>query len=490
MRIYPDYNEIEKASKQGNVIQIYTKILADVETPISAYLKLAKDEEYSFLLESISGEDKFARYTFLGVNPSIKISATDDNVEIIEHEKTTEFKLKTGENPLDYLKNIMSKYKMVKNEKLPSFVGGAVGYFGYDTVKYFEKIEKKNRAEINVPDMYFMITDTILAFDRFKQELLIICNMFIEEDRDLKSIYDESVEKIKNIYEKLTNEVKLNFQISEVKEEIKISSNFKKEEFYKAVESSKEYIKSGDIFQVVLSQRFMAEYKHNPFDVYRRLRSINPSPYMFYLNFKDFKIAGASPEILVKLEGDTITLRPIAGTRKRGKDVEEDIALEKELLSDEKEIAEHIMLVDLGRNDVGKISKYGTVKVTEKMVIERYSHVMHIVSSVQGKIEEDKDGFDLLQAVFPAGTLTGAPKIRAMEIIEDLEPVKREIYGGAIGYFSFNGDLDSCITIRTMVFKDNKAFMQAGAGIVYDSIPENEYKETENKIAPVIRALG
>ncbi len=488
MNINPSFEEFQELSKKGNVVPVYCKILADLETPISAYLKISANEDYSFLLESVAGEDKFARYTFLGTNPYIKIKSENDIITYYKNNETTEIKLEEGKTPLDYLKDLMKDYKPVKIHGVPNFTGGAVGYMGYDIVRYFEKLPEKNKKTIDVPEMFFMLTDTIIVFDRFKQELLIICNVFTENGENLKEKYEEAKNKIRKLYEKL-NKSEVNFIIDKNVSDFEIKSNFEKEKFYEAVEKAKEYIKAGDIFQVVLSQRFYTDYKDNAFDVYRRLRSINPSPYMFYLDFKDFKIAGASPEILVKLEDGEITLRPIAGTRKRGKTIEEDMELEKELLSDVKEIAEHVMLVDLGRNDVGRVAEYGTVKVTEKMVVERYSHVMHIVSSVQGKIKEGKDGFDLLKSVFPAGTLSGSPKIRAMEIIEELEPDRRGIYGGAIGYFGFDKNLDSCITIRTVVLKDGKAYMQAGAGLVYDSIPENEYKETENKIAAVIKAL-
>lgn len=488
MKILPSYNEVKKLSKKGNVLPIYTEILADMETPISAYLKIAQNEDYSFLLESVSGENKFARYTFLGSNPYIKVKAKDDKITFYKNGEIEEFDIEEGKDPLSYVKQLMQDYLPVKLEGLPNFVGGAVGYMGYDIVKYFENIEDTNKNVVDVPDLFFMLTDTIIVFDRFKQKLLIVCNLFLDENDNLEKVYENGKKKIKKLYDKLQGNIKRNY-LEDSKKEYEIKSNFKKEEFCESVEKAVEYIKKGDIFQVVLSQRFYTDYEGDSFEVYRKLRSINPSPYMFYLDFKEFQIVGASPEILVKLEGDKITLRPIAGTRKRGKTVEEDIALEQELLNDEKELAEHVMLIDLGRNDVGKISKYGTVKVTEKMVIEKYSHVMHIVSSVQGTIKDNKDGFDLLRSTFPAGTLSGAPKIRAMEIIEELENDKRGIYGGAIGYFSFNGDLDSCITIRTLLMKDKKAYMQAGAGIVYDSVPKKEYQETENKIAAVIKAL-
>ena len=488
MNIYPTYEEFKKMSEKGNVIPVYTKLLADVETPITAFMKIAKDEEYSFLLESVAGEDKFSRYTFLGADPYMKIKSQNGKIYTEKSGKVEEKEIESGKDPLDYLKEIMDSYNPVNVEGLPPFFGGAVGYFAYDIVRYFEELPNENPDVLDVPDMYYIFTDTIVVFDRFKQELLIICNVMKDEVEDLEVAYREAVSKIEKFYNKLKEKLEDPY-IKIVDKEYKIESNFTESEFSESVVKAKEYIKSGDIFQVVLSQRFFTDYTGDTFDAYRKLRSINPSPYMFYLDFKEFQIAGASPEIQVKLEDGMITLRPIAGTRKRGKTREEDLALEKELLADEKEVAEHVTLIDLGRNDVGRMSEYGSVKLSERMIIERYSHVMHIVSSVQGKLKADKDGYDLIRATFPAGTLSGAPKIRAMEIIEELEPDRRGVYGGAVSYFSFNGDLDSCITIRTILFKDGKAYMQAGAGIVYDSVPKNEFKETENKIAAVIKAL-
>ena len=488
MKISHNLEDVKELSKVGNVIPIYTKILADVETPISAYLKIAENEDYSFILESVSGEDKFARYTFIGCDPYLRISAKNNYVTINKKDEIDEFKLE-DKTPLYYLEEIMKNYKPVNIEELPNFIGGAVGYFGYDMVRHFEKIPDDNLDIVDVPEMYYMLTDKIIAFDRFKQELILIVNIILEENDDVEQKYKQGVKDLENLYKKINKKFE-NLYLEDSDKEYSIKSNFENSSFCNSVDKAKEYIKSGDIFQVVLSQRFYTDYNDDPFNAYRRLRSINPSPYMFYIDFKDFKVAGASPEILVRVEKDNVILKPIAGTRKRGKTIAEDMKLEKELLEDEKEIAEHVMLIDLGRNDVGRVSEYGTVKLTEKMIVEKYSHVMHIVSSVEGKLEKDKTGFDALKAVFPAGTLTGAPKIRAMEIIEELEPEKRGIYGGAIGYFSFNGDLDSCITIRSIVFKDDKAYMQAGAGIVYDSVPEREFEETENKIAAVIRALN
>jgi len=375
---------------------------------------------------------------------------------------------------------------------LPRFSGGLVGYMGYDMVRFFEKLPDTNKPGLDLPDMFFMLADTMLIFDSLKQKIKIVSNVHVDGKGTTKA-YKEAVEKIDAITEKLRSS-KIKSQKSKVKiknsKDKGFKSSFKtKEAFENAVSKSKEYIAAGDIFQVVLSQRFERRSNIEPFDIYRALRVINPSPYMYFINTGDVKIAGSSPEILVRLEDKKIVLRPIAGTRKRGDTEEEDKALEEELKKDPKEIAEHIMLVDLGRNDVGRVAETGSVNVTELLAVERYSHVMHMVSNVEGKLAKNLDAFDVLRASFPAGTVSGAPKVRAMEIIEEFEPTKRGPYAGAVGYFSYSGNMDTCITIRTLIIKDNKIYVQAGAGIVADSVPEREFTETVNKAKGMMKAV-
>ncbi|MBA7544699.1 Anthranilate synthase component 1 [subsurface metagenome] len=378
---------------------------------------------------------------------------------------------------------------MVEVPGLPRFSGGAVGYLSYDLVRFFEKLPEFNSDDLKLPDVYLIFSDTLVVFDHLKHKIKIISNAYVNGE-DLVKSYQRAMAKIDKIIAKLKSPLNLSSQSSfSKKRKVSFSSNLSKSSFVKKVKKAKEYIKAGDIIQVVISQRFQTEIRTEPFNLYRALRSINPSPYMYYLKFKDLKLIGSSPEILVRLEGGRVTVRPIAGTRPRGKDEKEDRFLEKELLSDEKEKVEHIMLVDLGRNDIGKVCRYGSVKVNELMKVERYSHVMHLVSNVNGKVKKDKDQFDVLRSSFPAGTVTGAPKVRAMEIIEELEPIRRGPYAGAVGYFSFSGNLDACITIRTLVIKNNVAYLQAGAGIVADSIPEKEYEETKNKAKALMEAI-
>ncbi len=465
---HPNKQEFINLSKKGNLIPVYKEIVADMESPVSAFKKIEGD--YSFLLESVEGEEKIARYSFLGT-----VSEKDAR----PFESFSE------------IRQFISRFNAVAVPGLPRFHGGLVGYVSYDMVREIEDIPDKNPDTLKLPPMLFLLTDTLLAFDHAKHKVLLISNAHVKGDP--AGAYGEACLKIDKLEEKLKKPLafeKEEFELpSEVKKTIKFSSNMSQEEFEEIVEKAKEYIRSGDIIQVVPSQRLETECRVDPFNVYRILRTINPSPYMFYLKLGEIKIAGSSPEVMVRLEGGVATVRPIAGTRRRGKDEEEDQKMAEELLASEKERAEHIMLVDLGRNDLGRVCEFGTVKLTEKMVIEKYSHVMHIVSNVTGKLKKDKDAIDLLKATFPAGTVTGAPKVRAMEIIDELENVKRGPYAGCVGYFGFSGEMDTGITIRTVIFKENKAFVQAGAGIVADSIPSQEYKETINKARAMLRAI-
>lgn len=497
-----DFNEFKSLSIKGNLIPIYKKIMGDIETPVSAFLKLNKRP--SFLLESVIGGEKWARYSFIGINPSMTIICKGKNVKVIHNTELGVYDagVKVNnievEDPLTVLKDILSRFKPVAVEGLPRFFGGLVGYIGYDVVRSFERLPNMRKSGIDMPDIFLMLADTVLIFDNFEQTIKIVSNVHTE-GRDIREAYEGAEKKIDEIIGKLKSKVKSQeleiftqtSNLSQVDQPLTadFSSNFTKEDFLNVITKAKEYVVSGDVIQVVLSQRFERQINSHPFDIYRALRTINPSPYMYYLDTVDAQLVGSSPEVLVRLEDDRIILRPIAGTKKRGKTEDEDIALQEDLKKDPKEIAEHIMLVDLGRNDVGKVAKIGSVKVTELMTVERYSHVMHLASNVEGKLKEGFDAFDVLRACFPAGTVSGAPKVRAMGIIEELEPTKRGTYAGAVGYFGYSGNMDTCITIRTLVIKDGKVYVQAGAGIVADSDPEKEYVETVNKAMAMLKAV-
>ncbi len=499
MSYKPTKEEFVKLSDKGNLIPVYKEILADMETPVSAYIKIG-DSDFAFLLESVEGGENIGRYSFLGSEPSLVFKSKGQNVELIYNNNFQENFI-TEQNPLDELRSILDRYKPVIDPNLPPFFGGAVGYASYDIVRTLEQIPDIVNDDLSLPDCFFMITDNIIIFDRLKHKMTIVYNAHIRDGNPEKT-YDEAIHQIEILHEKFRRTLVLSQKLNKVndlngeevskpepKKEINLKSNLTQEEYENAVKAGKEYILAGDIFQVVLSQRFETEIECDSFDIYRALRIINPSPYMYYLKFGGLKIIGSSPEILVQLKDGRVKVRPIAGTRRRGRTREEDISLEHELLADPKERAEHIMLVDLGRNDVGRVSEFGTVRVDELMTVERYSHVMHIVSNVVGDLKKGLDGFDVLKACFPAGTVTGAPKVRAMEIIEELEPFRRGPYAGAVGYFSFSGNMDTCITIRTLVIKDEMAYIQAGAGIVADSVPDQEYIETLNKSKGMLNAI-
>jgi anthranilate synthase component 1 len=490
---YPDFEDFVKKAQEGNLIPVYREILADLETPVSAFMKI-DGGEYSFLLESVIGGEKWARYCFLGSNPTIIFQSKGNEVKIIKDGQREEvIKLEKDSDPLHYLKEIMSQYKPVPVQGLPRFYGGAVGYLGYDMVRFFERLPDQTQDDLCIPDSVFMLTDSLLIFDHMAQKIKVVHNVHLA-DQSPEEGYAEAIERIDGIISQLVKPLpestirakglgQKSLPISS------IDSTFDQKDFQEAVVKAKEYVKSGDIIQVVLAQRLKFPVKVSPFNIYRALRTINPSPYMFYLQLDNLKLIGSSPEILVRQEGSLTELRPIAGTRPRGKTEEEDGQLAQDLLRDPKERAEHIMLVDLGRNDVGRIAKTGTVKVDQLMVIEKYSHVMHIVSNVRGEKRDDKDCYDVIRACFPAGTVSGAPKIRAMEIIEELEPTKRGPYAGAVGYFSFSGNMDTCITIRTLVIKEGIGYLGVGAGIVMDSEPANEYAETMNKAKALLLAV-
>lgn len=483
----PSREEFEKLTKAGNLIPISMEVHFDWETPLSAFRKIA-DGKFSFLLESVEGGEKWARYSFLGSSPSFIFRSKGENYEIFQGERI--YAQGKNRDPLQALQNLLAKFQPVNYDHLPRFFGGAVGYVGYDVVRGFEKIPEIIPFSLPVYDSFFMITNNLLVFDNVRQKMLIISNAFLDEETSPQEAYRRAEEQIVDLIRRLRHP--LTKEISPKKKEYfsaPLTTNLTPFEFMARVKKAKEYIQAGDIIQVVLSQRFSTEISTDPFDIYRALRSLNPSPYMFYLHLDDLVFLGASPEVMVRLEGNQIDLRPLAGTRRRGKNKEEDLFLEKDLLANEKERAEHIMLVDLGRNDVGRVAQMGTVEVTELMGVERYSHVMHIVSNVRGLLAPGKNAFDVFRAAFPAGTVSGAPKIRAMEIIEELEPTRRGPYAGAVGYFSFSGNLDTCIAIRSVLVKDGKAYIQTGAGIVADSDPQQEYEETINKAQALFRAI-
>jgi len=488
---HPTKKEFLKKVKKGNLIPVYREMLADLETPVSAFMKMDKDS-YSFLLESVEGGEKVARYSFMGSNPSLIFKSKGNRIEIIRGKKKESYI--TKKDPIFEIENLMKGYKFVPVKGLPRFCGGLVGYIGYDMVRFFEKLPQGGVDDLDLDDSIFVLTDTLLIFDHVYKTLKIVSNVHVTGSPN--SAYDGAKSKIEEIVQRLNKPLIERLSTlgsasrrpgTTVKAGFK--SNLTPGQFKEMVLKAKEYIKAGDIIQTVLSQRLEMKLNVRPIDIYRSLRAINPSPYMFYLKYDDLFLIGSSPEIMVRCEDNNVEIRPIAGTRPRGKDTREDEELKKELLRDEKERAEHIMLVDLGRNDLGRVCEYGTVLVPELMTVEQYSHVMHIVSDCIGKLSRGKDIFDVVRAAFPAGTVTGAPKIRAMEIIDELETTKRGPYAGCVGYFSFSGNLDTCITIRTIIVKGDRCYIQAGAGIVADSQAEKEYRETINKAKGMLKAI-
>ncbi|WP_123040794.1 anthranilate synthase component I [Cohnella candidum] len=475
-----------------NVIPVVRRLMADTETPIRVFQQFRRDRR-AFLLESVEGGVKWARYSFIGTDPFLVMRLKRGEVSFEQGGVTD--KIRTTD-PLGLIREKLRAYRSPALPELPPFTGGAIGFFGYDLLQYYEKKLPPHRVDdLNMDDMNFMFCDKVIVFDHLKQQVLVIGNVHVREgatDRDIEAAYREAVAGIEATIERLRRPLPLVESRGAPPQDPElgtIHSNLSKEQFLSNVEQAKEYIRAGDIFQVVLSQRFHIETEVDPLQVYRVLRTMNPSPYMYCLKLDDEMIVGTSPEALVKVDDGKLETRPIAGTRPRGRTPEEDEALEKELLADEKERAEHVMLVDLGRNDLGRVSEYGTVKCDSYMQIERYSHVMHIVSNVTGRLRKDKDFFDAFLSCLPAGTVSGAPKLRAMEIIAELENEARGAYAGAIGYLGFSGSLNTCITIRTIIFKNGKAYVQAGAGIVWDSVPEKEYEETVNKAKGMLKAI-
>ncbi|MGJ0493179.1 anthranilate synthase component I [Methylobacter sp.] len=475
-------------TRQGyNRIPVSREVLADLDTPLSAYLKLA-DGPYSYLFESVHGGEQWGRYSIIGLPCKTIVKVTGNRITLENNGELLE--TLTHDNPLVWIEQFKARYKVPDLADLPRFNGGLVGYFGYETIGYIEpRLRRPAKSDpLGNPDILLMVSEDMLVFDNLSGKMLLLTHANPEEH----DAYGRAVSRLNDLAVKL-RELKAkpeNHRAPKKVDEADFVSGFTQQGFEDAVLKAKEYITDGDIMQVVLSQRLSIPYTASPLNLYRALRCLNPSPYMYYLNLGDFHIVGSSPEILVRLEDNTVTVRPIAGTRRRGATVEQDLALEQDLLADPKELAEHLMLIDLGRNDTGRIAEIGSVKLTDKMIVERYSHVMHIVSNVTGQLQPGKNAFDVLAATFPAGTVSGAPKIRAMEIIDELEPVKRGIYSGAVGYIAWSGNLDTAIAIRTAVIKDQTLHIQAGAGIVYDSIPRNEWDETMNKGRAIFRAVS
>lgn len=486
------FDEFKILSKQGNVIPLFTEILADTETPVSVYLKVREESPYSFLLESIEGGEKIGRYSFIGYNPfcNFIIRGKTYVIQTRHPDVTVLPKLVEGiDDPIVALKKIFSHYSTAAVDGLPRLASGAVGYFGYETIQLIENIPSAPLDELHLDDALLMFLDTLFVFDNVKRRLMIVSNAYIPADASeeiLRSEYEKAAAEIDGMKRILEKSIPVGLKTNSVGP---VEPSITKREYEQMVETSIAFIAEGDIFQVLPSHRMKQKFAGDPFAIYRMLRLINPSPYMYYFDLNGMSIAGSSPELLVRVENGIVETRPLAGTRRRGRNREEDELLAKELLADPKEVAEHLMLIDLGRNDIGRISEFGNVEVNEYMIIEFYSHVMHIVSNVKGKLRKGLSAIDAFFSCFPAGTLSGAPKIRAMEIIADMEPVKRGIYGGAIGYLDFSGNLDSCIAIRTAVIKDGYVYFQAGAGIVYDSVPEKEYQETLIKMDAIIRAV-
>jgi anthranilate synthase component I len=480
----PDFATFSDMAREGNLIPVYREILGDLETPVSAYKKL-RGEGCSYLLESVEGGEKWGRFSFLGLNPSLLFQVQGGRITI--RRGGQEETLPEGTDPFQHLRGLLSSFRAVPTPGLPRFWGGLVGYLGYDMVRFIERLPEQTPA-IAMPEARLLLADNLLIFDNLRQTIKVVALVHVDSQAPLRAQYDRALASIEVLSARLRQPVPLPEALPPSARE-PLASNLTRERFEAMVRQAKEYIAAGDVIQVVLSQCFHTPLNHDPFDLYRALRSINPSPYMFYLDQGDLKLVGASPEILVRLEDGLITYRPIAGTRPRGATPAEDLTLETELLADPKERAEHIMLVDLGRNDVGRVSKVGSVRVPELFTVERYSHVMHIVSQVEGDLDPGRDGIEVLKSTFPAGTVAGAPKVRAMEIIEELEPTRRGPYAGAVGYLGFGGNLDFCITIRSFTVYQGQVYLQVGAGIVADSDPSLEFEETVNKGRALRRAL-
>jgi anthranilate synthase component 1 len=482
--IQPDFKTFCRLARQGNLVPVYETITADLLTPVGAYLRLAHDAKYSFLLESVEGGEKIARYTFLGANP-VEVFRYARGACIVEGEGRLEWQ---QTNPIEFLRHRLARYRPVRVPGLPPLVAGAIGYFAYDMVRLVERIPATGRDDVGLDDAVLMFYLGLVAFDHVQHRLWIVRNVFTDSEGSLRAKYSAAVREISATRRALDQPLPKQRPPRRAGP-LRPSVNMTKGRFLAAVKKCKAHIRAGDAYQIVPSQRFSARTHADPFEIYRALRVVNPSPYMYFLRLGDVSVVGSSPEMLVKIQGRDASYRPIAGTMPRGRDDPEDRKLAAKMAADPKERAEHIMLVDLGRNDLGRVCEYGSVRVEELMTVERYSHVMHLVSSLRGKLRPEVDCFDALMACFPAGTLTGAPKVRAMDIIDELEPTRRGVYGGAILYLDFSGNLDSCIAIRTLVAKNGAVYWQAGAGIVADSVPESEYQETINKLKALRSAL-
>lgn len=478
------FETFSKLAKTYTAIPVSRRMLADILTPVSLFLSIREEARYPFLLESVEGGEQLARYSFIGCNPYQILHVGEEGVKLINKNKTKQLE----EPYFEALDRLIHQHSEPKLPELPRLTGGAVGFSSYDTVREIENLPEVPEDDLHVPEAIWSFYDEVFAFDHVKQQIVLMKTVFIDENTDLKKAYDTAISSLDRMERAAVRQVRQGGSFN--LDAKKLSSNMEQARFHSMVEKGKEYIYEGDVFQVVLSQRFEVPFEGDKFTLYRALRMVNPSPYLFYLDFQDFSLVGSSPEVLVRVTDTEVRLLPIAGTRPRGKTHEEDLALEKDLKKDPKEIAEHIMLVDLGRNDLSRVSKSGTVHLERNQSIERFSHVMHIVSDVVGEIAEDKNSVDALMQCFPAGTVSGAPKIRAMEIIDELEPTKRGPYAGAVGYFDFSGNMDTCIAIRTMLVTGDRVYIQAGAGIVADSDPQKEFEETKNKAGALVEALS
>jgi len=482
--IQPDFKTFSRLARDGNLVPVYESFTADLLTPVGAHLRLAHNAKYSFLLESVEGGENIARYTFAGAHPEEVFRARGRQCALESGDKKSSFE----SNPIEEMRRLTARYHPVRIPGLPPLTAGAIGYVAYDMVRLFERIPDTGRDDLHLDDCVMMFYRGLVAFDHVQHRVWVIHNVFTEAPGSLRSKYAAAVREIARTRRLLEGPLPRARKARHASP-LKVRSNMKRAQFLAGVEKAKEYIRAGDAFQIVFSQRFSAKTPADPFEIYRALRVINPSPYLYYLKLGDVSVVGSSPEMLIKVQGRDAFYRPIAGTLPRGGNEKEDREFEARLLADPKERAEHIMLVDLGRNDLGRVSEYGSVKVERLMFVERYSHVMHLVSTLRGRLREGVDCFDALMACFPAGTLSGAPKVRAMEIIDELEPTRRGVYAGAILYLDFSGNLDCCIALRTLVAKNGHAYIQAGAGIVADSVPEREFEESVNKARAVLRAL-
>jgi anthranilate synthase component 1 len=487
---HPTLADFRELAAGHSLVPVYRQLVGDTLTPVTAFGKI-QEGDWSFLFESVIGGERLGRYSFLGAGPFLRFQAWDRRVEI-EHAVSGKVDRLTHPDPLRLLEEWLGKYRAPHLAGLPRFCGGAVGYAGYDTVRYVERLEKPPLDDRGLPDLSFALYDRMVIFDHINKTIAVVAHAHVDPREPARS-YQEACERVDRLVDKLRRH-DADLKLTDIAPGGSVQRNFQSNrgpgEYERAVEKAKEYIRAGDVFQVVLSQRLTTQTKAAPFDIYRTLRVVNPSPFMFYVKAgPELALVGSSPEIMVRVEGDKVTIRPLAGTRRRGQNDDEDERLAEELLADPKERAEHIMLVDLGRNDVGRVARYNTVQLTDVMTVERYSHVMHICSNVTGRLREGMTAFDALRSCLPAGTLSGAPKVRAMEIIDELEPHRRGPYGGAVGYVDFSGNMDTCIALRTMVLKGKTAYLQAGAGIVADSEPDKEREETLNKAMGLLRAL-